>query len=121
MSKENSTGEEIVYSDVIMTEYFMYDPTTLLFTGNKLAASRPDNATEVPATGFFNTPKWDSDNQKWFDPSITSSDEQVANLARQLATSQLSQVKINAQLIRQNAALVKQVNDLQVAKEATNG
>ncbi|MCC8439250.1 hypothetical protein CRI85_02665 [Leuconostoc pseudomesenteroides] len=121
MSEGNNTSEEIVYSDVIMTEYFMYDPKTLLFTGNVLTVSQPNNATTVPATGFFNTPKWDSDSEKWFDPTTTSRDEQIANLTQQLANSQLLQAKTNAQLIKQNAALVKQVNDLQAKKETTNG
>lgn len=121
MPEENSTSEEIVYSDVILTEYFMYDPKTFLFTGNVSVASQPDNSTTVPATGFFNTPKWNADSQKWFDPLTTSKDEQVAKLAQQLATSQILQAKTNAQLIQQNAMLVKQVADLQSEKETTNG
>lgn len=50
-----------------------------------------------------------------------SNDEKLANLAQQLVTSQILQAKTNAQLIQQNAALVKRVNDLQAEKETTNG
>lgn len=50
-----------------------------------------------------------------------SSNELVADLAQQLATSQILQDKTNAQLIKQNAMLVKQVADLQSEKETTNG
>lgn len=50
-----------------------------------------------------------------------SNDEQLANLAQQLATSQILQAKTNAQLIQQNAMLVKQVADLQSTKEVAHG
>ncbi len=50
-----------------------------------------------------------------------SNDEQLANLAQQLATSQILQAKTNAQLIQQNATFVKQLADLQSEKETNNG
>lgn len=50
-----------------------------------------------------------------------SGNELVADLAQQLAASQILQAKTNAQLLQQNAALVKQVADLQSEKETTNG
>lgn len=48
-------------------------------------------------------------------------DELVAYLAKQLAASQILQAKTNAQLLQQNAALVKQVAALQSEKETNNG
>lgn len=48
-------------------------------------------------------------------------DELVADLAKQLAASQILQAKTNAQLLQQNAALVKQVAALQSGKETNNG
>lgn len=50
-----------------------------------------------------------------------SSNELVADLAQQLAAYQVLQSKTNAQLLQQNAALVKQVADLESEKETTNG
>lgn len=54
-------------------------------------------------------------------PIQKSAEEIISNLAQQLATSQILQAKTNAQLIQQNAMLVKQVADLQSEKETTNG
>lgn len=48
-------------------------------------------------------------------------DELVADLAQQLASTQVAQTKVNAQLIQQNAMLVKQLADLQSEKETNNG
>lgn len=50
-----------------------------------------------------------------------SSEELISDFTQQFATVQLSQSKINAQLIKQNAMLTKQVNDLQSEKETANG
>ncbi|BAX73096.1 hypothetical protein [Leuconostoc mesenteroides] len=47
--------------------------------------------------------------------------ELVADLAQQLAVSQINQTKTNAVLLQQNAALTKQVAALQAEKETTNG
>lgn len=54
-------------------------------------------------------------------PIQKSTEEMVSNLAQQLAASQILQAKTNAQLIQQNATLVKQVADLQSEKETNNG
>jgi len=45
----------------------------------------------------------------------------VADLAQQLATSQILQNQTNANLLQQNAKLAKQVLALQAEKETTNG
>lgn len=50
-----------------------------------------------------------------------SGNELVADLAQQLASTQIAQTKVNAQLIQQNAMLVKQLADLQSEKETNNG
>lgn len=47
--------------------------------------------------------------------------ELVADLAQQLATSQIVQAQTNANLLQQNAKLAKQVLALQAEKETTNG
>lgn len=47
--------------------------------------------------------------------------EMIADLTQQLASTQIAQTKVNAQLTQQNAMLVKQLADLQSGKETTNG
>lgn len=54
-------------------------------------------------------------------PIQKSAEEIISNLAKQLANYQILQAKTNAQLIQQNAMLVKQVADLKSEKETNNG
>lgn len=50
-----------------------------------------------------------------------TSSEMISDITQQLASTQIAQAKVNAQLLQQNVALAKQVNDLQATKETTNG
>lgn len=55
-------------------------------------------------------------------PSEPKTDKKIiSDLMEQFAFAQIAQTKINAQLIHQNATLVKQVADLQLEKETTHG
>lgn len=64
-------------------------------------------------------------NPNYVQPEIPSepktAGEMISVLTQQFASAQIAQAKINAQLIQQNATLVKQVADLQSEKETTNG
>lgn len=64
-------------------------------------------------------------NPNYVQPAIPSepktAGEMISDLTQQFASTQIAQTKINAQLIQQNAMLVKQVADLQSEKETTNG
>lgn len=114
MTHESDFTKTSEYSDVILKEYFLYDPDTFLFLGNISAVSQPNNSTLVPAFGFFNTPKWDPLTEKWSDPTNKNNDEKIAEIAQTLATSKVEQNKTNA-------LLLKKIAELTIEKENTNG
>lgn len=106
--------------------------------GYVLIGDNPDYATNVDVDSlpedFFNTfvPEYylflngnvvtNPDYVKQVTPvEPKTSSEMISDLTQQFASTQIAQTKINAQLIQQNATLVKQVADLQSEKETTNG
>lgn len=64
-------------------------------------------------------------NPNYVQPAIPSEPqtvgEMISDLTKQLAFLQITQTKTNAQLIQQNAVLVKQLADLKSEKEKNNG
>lgn len=65
--------------------------------------------------------EWEKSVKEQYVAQPKTSEELVADLTQQFATAQITQSKTNAELLQQNAMLVKQLADLQAHKETTNG
>ncbi|MBU7455669.1 hypothetical protein [Leuconostoc fallax] len=95
---------------------------------------KPNETFEKPVDGIYQPfsfsngliigatqSEWEESINEQHSNQPKTSEELVADLTQQFATAQMMQSKTNANLLQQNAELVKQVADLQAQKETTNG